>query len=48
MTRNLAEFLDSARSRAREYPIMALIEYIRIMLMRWFYTRRAAEATNVN
>ena len=35
MTSNLAEFLDSALSSAREYPIMALIEYIRTMLMRY-------------
>ena len=41
---NLAEFLNSALSSAREYPIMALIEYIRTMLMRWLYTRHAAAA----
>ncbi|XP_022551907.1 uncharacterized protein LOC111202930 isoform X1 [Brassica napus] len=40
MTSNVAESLNAALSEAMEYPIVALVEYIRGMLMRWFLVRR--------
>lgn len=46
MTSNLAESLNNALSTAREYPIVALIEYIRTILMGWFSSRRTTATTN--
>lgn len=40
MTSNVAESLNAALSEARELPIVALVEYIRVMLMKWFSVRR--------
>lgn len=48
MTSNLAESLNAALAEARGYPIVPLLEYIRTMVVRWFATRRAAAAGNVN
>lgn len=42
MTSNVAESLNAALAEAREYPIVALLEYIRTTLMRWFSGRREA------
>lgn len=44
MTSNVAESLNAALGEAREYPIVALVEYIRGMLMRWFSVRRESSA----
>lgn len=40
MTSNIAESWNSVLREAREYPIMALVEYIRSKLMTWFSERR--------
>ena len=45
MTSNVAESLNPALSEAREYPIVALLEYIQSMLMGWFSGRREAAAS---
>ncbi|KAL0674818.1 hypothetical protein Bca4012_002799 [Brassica carinata] len=44
MTSNVAESLNAALAEARGYPIVALLDYIRSMLMRWFSGRREASA----
>ncbi|XP_013679832.1 uncharacterized protein LOC106384413 [Brassica napus] len=44
MTSNVAESLNAALSEAREHPIVALVEYIRGMLMRWSSVRRESSA----
>ncbi|KAJ0255795.1 hypothetical protein HA466_0088470 [Hirschfeldia incana] len=45
MTSNVAESLNAALAEAREYPIVALVEYIRGMLMGWFSVRREASGS---
>ena len=40
MTSNVAETWNSVLREAREYPIVALVEYIRSKLMNWFAERR--------
>ena len=40
MTSNIAESLNKALLPARDSPIMALLEFIRRMLTRWFECRR--------
>lgn len=40
MTSNVAETWNSVLREAREYPILALVEYIRAKLMSWFSIRR--------
>lgn len=40
MTSNVAETWNSVLREAREYPIVALVEYIREKLMNWFAERR--------
>lgn len=40
MTSNIAESWNSVLLEAREYPIMALVEYIRSKLMNWFSEKR--------
>lgn len=40
MTSNVAESLNAALSEGREFPIVALLEHIRTMLMGWFSSRR--------
>ena len=40
MTSNVAETWNSVLREAREYPITALVEYIRVKLMNWFAERR--------
>lgn len=44
MTSNVAESLNAALSEAREYPIIALLEYIRTTLMGWFSGRHEKAA----
>lgn len=49
MTSNIAETWNSVLREAREYPIVALVEYIRSKLMNWFADRRdVAAAGNGN
>ena len=40
MTSNVAETWNSVQREAREFPIVALVEYIRAKLMSWFAERR--------
>lgn len=40
MTSNIAESWNSVLREAREYPILALVEFIRSKLMNWFSERR--------
>lgn len=40
MTTNISESMNAALLEAREYPIVALIEYFRSLLQKWFYIRR--------
>ncbi|KAJ4889294.1 hypothetical protein Rs2_29042 [Raphanus sativus] len=47
MTSNLTESLNSALASAIEFLIVALVEYIRTMLMGWFSSRRAAANSTV-
>lgn len=44
MTSNVAESLNAALSEGREYPIVALLEHIRTILMGWFSIRREKAA----
>ncbi|XP_023640325.1 uncharacterized protein LOC111831047 [Capsella rubella] len=40
MSSNISESLNAAMLKAVDYPIVAMGEFIRAMLMRWFYLRR--------
>lgn len=40
MSSNVAESLNAALAKALEFPIVSMVETIRMMLMRWFYCRR--------
>ncbi|KAG7572603.1 Zinc finger SWIM-type [Arabidopsis suecica] len=40
MSSNVAESLNAAMAKALEFPIVSMVETIRMMLMRWFYCRR--------
>ncbi|EOA14825.1 hypothetical protein CARUB_v10028135mg [Capsella rubella] len=40
MTSNISESLNAVMQKAVDYPIVSMVEYIRAMLMRWFYCRR--------
>ncbi|KAG7557021.1 Zinc finger SWIM-type [Arabidopsis suecica] len=47
MSSNVVECLNAALAKALEFPIVSMVETIRMMLMRWFYCRRSkAEAHN--
>lgn len=47
MSSNVAECLNAALAKALEFPIIFMVETIRMMLMRWFYCRRSkAESYN--
>lgn len=41
MSSNVAECLNAALAKALEFPIVSMVETIRMMLMRWFYCRRS-------
>lgn len=41
MTSNVAESWNSVLREAREYPVMAMVEYIRSKLMKWYADRRS-------
>lgn len=41
MSSNAAESLNAALAKALEFPIVSMVETIRMMLMRWFNCRRA-------
>ncbi|XP_010490241.1 PREDICTED: uncharacterized protein LOC104767984 [Camelina sativa] len=41
MSSNIAESLNAAMAKALEFPIVSMVETIRMMLMRWFYCRRS-------
>lgn len=45
MTSNISESLNSALRFARELPVAALLEHIRLMCQKWFHTRRMAAAS---
>ncbi|XP_023639528.1 uncharacterized protein LOC17890225 [Capsella rubella] len=40
MSSNVAESLNAALAKSLEFPIVSMVESIRMMLMRWFYCRR--------
>jgi len=40
MTTNIAESMNKAMSKARNLPIVRLLEAIRTMMTRWFAERR--------
>lgn len=40
MSSNISESLNAALQKAVEYPIVSMVEFIRAMLMRWFWCRR--------
>ncbi|XP_019089135.1 PREDICTED: uncharacterized protein LOC109127961 [Camelina sativa] len=40
MSSNISESLNAAMQTAVDYPIVSMVEFIRAMLMRWFYCRR--------
>ncbi|XP_010481010.1 PREDICTED: uncharacterized protein LOC104759829 [Camelina sativa] len=40
MSSNISESLNAAMKKAVEYPIVSMVEFIRAMLMRWFWCRR--------
>ncbi|XP_010481071.1 PREDICTED: uncharacterized protein LOC104759891 [Camelina sativa] len=40
MSSNISESLNAAMVRAVDYPIVSMVEFIRAMLMRWFWCRR--------
>ncbi|KAG7586993.1 Transposase MuDR plant [Arabidopsis thaliana x Arabidopsis arenosa] len=48
MSSNISESLNAALQKAVDYPIVSMVEFIRAMLMRWFWCRRtvARKATS--
>ncbi|EOA15769.1 hypothetical protein CARUB_v10006926mg [Capsella rubella] len=40
MSSNISESLNAAMQKAIDYPVVPMVEFIRAMLMRWFYLRR--------
>lgn len=46
MSSNVAESLNAALAKALEFPIVSMIETIRMMLMRWFNCRRINANSN--
>ncbi|XP_020877644.1 uncharacterized protein LOC110227537 [Arabidopsis lyrata subsp. lyrata] len=42
MSSNISESLNAAMQKAIDFPIVTMVEFIRTMLMRWFYERREA------
>ncbi|CAE5988591.1 unnamed protein product [Arabidopsis arenosa] len=44
MSSNISESLNAALVKAVDYPIVSTVEFIRTMLMRWFYLRRKLAA----
>ncbi|XP_010480936.1 PREDICTED: uncharacterized protein LOC104759743 [Camelina sativa] len=40
MSSNISESLNAAMKKAVDYPIVSMVEFIRAMLMRWFWCRR--------
>ncbi|CAE6068686.1 unnamed protein product [Arabidopsis arenosa] len=40
MSSNISESLNAALQKAVDYPIVSMVEFIRAMLMRWFWCRR--------
>lgn len=44
MSSNISESLNAALQRAVDYPIVSMVEFIRAMLMRWFWCRRTKAA----
>ncbi|KAG7584960.1 Zinc finger PMZ-type [Arabidopsis thaliana x Arabidopsis arenosa] len=44
MSSNISESLNAALVKAVDYPIVSMVEFIRTMLMRWFYLRRKLAA----
>ena len=48
MTSNVAESWNAVLREAREYPILALVEFIRSKLMSWFSARGSTISTNVD
>ncbi|XP_010490427.1 PREDICTED: uncharacterized protein LOC104768200 [Camelina sativa] len=41
MSSNIAESINASMAKALEFPIVSMVETIRMMLMRWFYCRRS-------
>ncbi|CAE5957616.1 unnamed protein product [Arabidopsis arenosa] len=48
MSSNVAECLNAALAKALEFPIVSMLESIRMMLMRWFYCRRQKANNNAS
>ncbi|XP_019100822.1 PREDICTED: uncharacterized protein LOC109132845 [Camelina sativa] len=40
MSSNISESLNAAMKKAVDYPIVSMVEFLRAMLMRWFWCRR--------
>ncbi|XP_010484957.1 PREDICTED: uncharacterized protein LOC104763256 [Camelina sativa] len=40
MSSNISESLNAAMQTVVDYPIVSMVEFLRAMLMRWFYCRR--------
>lgn len=48
MSSNVVECLNAALAKALEFPIVSMLETIRMMLMRWFYCRRQKAKNNAS
>lgn len=47
MSSNVEESLNAALAKALEFPIVSMVEAIRMMIMHWFYERRAKSYMHV-
>lgn len=48
MSSNISEALNATMVKAVDYPIVSMVEFIRTMLMRWFYLRRKHVGSTVS
>ncbi|XP_024004129.1 uncharacterized protein LOC112081588 [Eutrema salsugineum] len=48
MTTNVAESLNKVLKECREFPLISMLEAIRMSLMGWFVKRRAKHAAEIN
>lgn len=48
MSSNISEALNATMVKAVDYPIVSMVEFIRTMLMRWFYLRRKHAGSTVS